>query len=134
MLSKLDSSTKRVKFFFMLLLHSFFSINPLIDIGQCQGAFVMGLGYWLMERICYDPETGRNLTSGTWEYHPPTTKDIPVDFRINFLKDAPNPLGVLGAKGIVFSHVKFTLFTKKGLGSGMVSVKPSPLHFLSDML
>jgi xanthine dehydrogenase/oxidase len=74
-------------------------MNPLIDMGQSQGAFVMGLGYYLQEKLEYDPTTGENLTAGTWEYHPPTSKDIPVDFRISFLKDTPNPLGVLGAKG-----------------------------------
>ena len=89
--------------------NSDFSMNPLIDIGQSQGAFVMGLGYYLLEKIQYDPETGRNLTAGTWDYHPPMSKDIPVDFRVAFLKDAPNPLGVLGAKGKMtkelFSHL-----------------------------
>ena len=33
------------------------------------------------------------------EYKPPTSKDIPIDFRVELLKNAPNPLGVLGSKG-----------------------------------
>lgn len=33
------------------------------------------------------------------EYKPPSSKDIPVDFRVNFVKKNPNPKGVLGAKG-----------------------------------
>ncbi|RMZ95764.1 indole-3-acetaldehyde oxidase-like [Brachionus plicatilis] len=40
------------------------------------------------------------LTDGTWEYKPPTTKDIPIDFRINFVNNNPNPVGVLGSKAI----------------------------------
>ena len=43
-----------------------FSLNPLIDIGQVEGAFVMGLGKHLMERVKYDPDTGRNLSNSTW--------------------------------------------------------------------
>ena len=66
--------------------------------GQAEGAFVMGLGFWLFEKLSYDPETGRCLSNGTWEYKPPRTKDIPQDFRITFLNNNPNPLGVLGAK------------------------------------
>jgi xanthine dehydrogenase/oxidase len=58
----------------------------------------MGLGFWLFEKLSYDPDTGRLLSNGTWEYKPPTTKDIPQDFRITFLNNNPNPLGVLGAK------------------------------------
>ncbi|XP_065846688.1 xanthine dehydrogenase/oxidase-like [Oscarella lobularis] len=74
------------------------SMNPYIDVGQVRGAFVMGLGYWLLEDIKRDPETGQLLTKNTWGYHPPGPKDIPVDFRVEFLRDAPNPLGVLGSK------------------------------------
>ena len=32
------------------------------------------------------------------EYKPPMPKDLPIDFRIALLKDAPNPLGVLRSK------------------------------------
>ncbi|XP_065839346.1 LOW QUALITY PROTEIN: xanthine dehydrogenase/oxidase-like [Oscarella lobularis] len=74
------------------------SMNPYIDVGQVRGAFVMGLGYWLLEDIKRDPETGQLLKKNTWGYHPPGPKDIPVDFRVEFLRDAPNPLGVLGSK------------------------------------
>ncbi|XP_048248147.1 indole-3-acetaldehyde oxidase-like [Haliotis rufescens] len=74
------------------------SLNPTIDIGQIEGAYVMGLGNLLTENIIYDPETGAVLTDGTWEYKPPTTKDIPVDIRIRLLPDAPNPYGVKASK------------------------------------
>ncbi|XP_041366429.1 xanthine dehydrogenase-like [Gigantopelta aegis] len=76
------------------------SINPEIDIGQAEGAFVMGLGYWLLEKLQFDSKTGENLTAGTWEYKPPMGKDIPISFNIKFLKNAPNPLGVLRSKAV----------------------------------
>ncbi|XP_052242919.1 uncharacterized protein LOC127852926 [Dreissena polymorpha] len=75
------------------------SANPALDVGQVEGAFVMGLGYWLTEQCRYDPDTGALLTNSTWEYKPPSSKDIPVDFRINLVKKNPNPAGILGAKG-----------------------------------
>ena len=46
--------------------HLDLSMNPELDIGQVEGAFMMGLGMWLTEKIVYDPQTGRNLTNGTW--------------------------------------------------------------------
>ncbi|KAL8614120.1 hypothetical protein ACOMHN_026337 [Nucella lapillus] len=74
------------------------SMNPEIDIGQVEGGFVMGLGYHLTEKVRLDSLSGVLLTDGTWEYKPPMPKDLPVDFRISLLKDAPNPLGVLRSK------------------------------------
>ena len=41
-------------------------MNPDIDIGQIQGAFVMGLGYFLLEKLRYDPQTGENVSATTW--------------------------------------------------------------------
>ncbi|XP_044734075.1 xanthine dehydrogenase-like [Chrysoperla carnea] len=74
------------------------SLSPEVDIGQVEGAFVMGLGYWLTEHIDYDKNDGRLLNTRTWNYHPPGLKDIPIDWRIEFRKNAPNPLGVLRSK------------------------------------
>ena len=72
----------------------------MIDLGQAEGAFVMGLGYVLLEKTILDPVTGKCLNNGTWEYKPPTTTDIPVDFRVKFVQNKPNPVGVLGSKAI----------------------------------
>lgn len=75
-----------------------FSLSPDIDLGQVEGAFVMGMGYWTSEDLIYDPKTGRLVNDRTWNYKPPGAKDIPVDFRVYFRRKAPNPLGVLRSK------------------------------------
>lgn len=74
------------------------SISPLVDIGQVEGGFVMGQGLFTTERPIYDQTTGQKLTNTTWHYHLPLTQDIPVDFRVTLLHDAPNPLGVQSSK------------------------------------
>ncbi|XP_076451139.1 uncharacterized protein LOC143287015 isoform X2 [Babylonia areolata] len=74
------------------------SLNPELDMGQIEGGFIMGLGYHLTEKEKFDPTSGQLLTDGTWEYKPPMPKDLPIDFRISLLNNAPNPLGVLRSK------------------------------------
>ena len=42
------------------------SLSPQIDIGQVEGAFVMGAGYWTSEELIYDPEDGNLTNFRTW--------------------------------------------------------------------
>ena len=46
------------------------SLNPVIDIGQAEGAYVMGLGFFLQEETMYNKATGELVSDGTWEYVP----------------------------------------------------------------
>ncbi|XP_064107764.1 uncharacterized protein LOC135216406 [Macrobrachium nipponense] len=74
------------------------SMNPYVDMGQVEGAFVMGLGLYTSEIVKFDEETGQKLSNGTWDYKPPTALDIPVDLRVTLLPNATNPQGVLSSK------------------------------------
>ena len=75
------------------------STSPVIDIGQVEGAFIMGLGLWTSEQVKYETNTGELLTHNSWEYKPPAAKDIPEDFRVTLLRNARNPVGALSSKG-----------------------------------
>src|SRR6185369_11531575 len=74
------------------------SMNPDVDIGQVEGALVMGLGLWTLEKLQYDEETGELLTRNTWEYKPPLPKDIPKDLRVTLLEKSVNREQVHGSK------------------------------------
>lgn len=74
------------------------SMNPYVDVGQVEGAFIMGLGLYTSEKLKFDPNTGQKLSNGTWEYKPPTALDIPADLRVTLLPNAKQPYGVLGSK------------------------------------
>ncbi|KAF9823384.1 hypothetical protein SFRURICE_006597 [Spodoptera frugiperda] len=74
------------------------SMSPEIDVGQIEGAFIMGLGLWTSEKLVFEKSSGRLLTNRTWTYKPPGAKDIPVDFRIMFRRNSSNPAGVLRSK------------------------------------
>ncbi|KAL5273168.1 hypothetical protein ACFFRR_000120 [Megaselia abdita] len=74
------------------------SLSPLVDVGQIEGSFVMGLGYWLTEQCIFNKQTGMLLTDRTWNYKVPGIKDIPVDFRIELLQKSANNGGFLRSK------------------------------------
>ena len=113
------------------------SLNPAIDIGQCEGGFVQGLGLYLTEKLQYDTSTGQITTNGTWEYKPPSTKDIPIDFRCSLLSNAPNPAGVLSSKAsgeppmtlsasVYFAVKEAVLEARKAAGLAATPVLPPP--------
>ncbi|VEN35588.1 unnamed protein product [Callosobruchus maculatus] len=73
------------------------SMSPLVDIGQTEGAFVMGIGYYTLEQCIFDSE-GRLTSNRTWNYKVPGMMDIPVNYRIKFPHKNPNPVGILKSK------------------------------------
>ena len=73
------------------------SLNPLLDVGQIEGAFIQGLGYLTTEEMLWQTpdqspiegfETGALLTYGTWAYKPPTINSIPEDFRVSIVNNS----------------------------------------------
>jgi xanthine dehydrogenase/oxidase len=62
------------------------SLNPAIDIGQVEGAFVQGIGFLLTENMVFEPEgpeKGRLNTTNTWRYKPPAVTTIPLEMNMH---------------------------------------------------
>ena len=65
------------------------SLNPAIDLGQIEGAFVQGMGWLTTEELWWDGE-GRLRTCGPSTYKIPGSRDVPPIFNARLLADAPN--------------------------------------------
>lgn len=65
------------------------SLNPAIDIGQIEGAFVQGAGWLTSEELVWHAQSGKLLTHAPSTYKIPTANDSPPEFR-TALFDAPN--------------------------------------------
>ena len=65
------------------------SINPAIDIGQIEGAFIQGMGWLTTEELVWDDQ-GRLLTTGPASYKIPAIGDTPTEFNVELLPDSPN--------------------------------------------
>ena len=56
------------------------SLNPAIDIGQVEGAFIQGMGWLTSEELVWHPKTGALLTHAPSTYKIPTANDAPRIF------------------------------------------------------
>ena len=75
------------------------SINPAIDIGQIEGGYIQGLGWCTTEEIKHDA-AGRLLTHSPDTYKIPGVQDIPKDFRVALLQNAPNANTIHSSKAV----------------------------------
>ncbi|KAF5279180.1 hypothetical protein FQR65_LT03427 [Abscondita terminalis] len=76
-----------------------YSINPAVDVGQIEGSFIQGYGFYMMEEIMFSPD-GTLLTKGPGTYKLPGFGNVPYEFNVSLLKDAPNPKAIHSSKGI----------------------------------
>jgi len=65
------------------------SLNPAIDLGQIEGAFVQGQGWFTCEELWWDAR-GRLRTAGPSTYKIPGSRDVPPVFNVRLLDNAPS--------------------------------------------
>ena len=65
------------------------SLNPAIDLGQIEGAFVQGQGWLTCEELWWDAK-GRLRTVGPSTYKIPGSRDVPPIFNVKLLANAPS--------------------------------------------
>ena len=63
------------------------SINPAIDIGQVEGAFIQGMGWLTTEELWWN-KNGKLMTHAPSTYKIPTVNDCPPDFRVHLFNNA----------------------------------------------
>ncbi|KAF8395862.1 hypothetical protein HHK36_019816 [Tetracentron sinense] len=75
-----------------ILLDLGYSLNPAIDVGQIEGAFIQGLGWVALEELKWGDANhkwirpGHLYTCGPGSYKLPTVNDIPLKFNVSLLK------------------------------------------------
>ena len=92
------------------------SINPAIDKGQIEGAYVQGMGWLTMEQIIWDKK-GKLLTHGPSTYKIPVAGDVPEHFKVSFFEN---------------QNVKPTPFRSKAVGEPPLMLALSAYFSLRD--
>ena len=92
-------------------------LNPAIDLGQIEGAFVQGMGWLTCEELWWDDQ-GRLRTVGPSTYKIPGSRDVPPQFNVQILDDKPN--------------VEETVFRSKAIGEPPLMLATSVWLALRD--
>jgi xanthine dehydrogenase large subunit len=108
------------------------SLNPQVDIGQAEGAFVMGLGHWFHEEVKYDPANGQLLTPNTWTYKLPLAADTPRRWTVELLENEKFN-GVLGSKASGEPPLLFAQAVASALRKAIGAAKGSREFFPIDL-
>ncbi|KAL2812186.1 Molybdopterin-binding domain of aldehyde dehydrogenase-domain-containing protein [Aspergillus granulosus] len=96
------------------------SINPAIDYGQIEGAFVQGQGLFTMEESLWT-RSGQLATRGPGAYKIPGFCDIPQEFNVSFLK------------GVSWKTLR-SIQSSKGIGEPPLFLGSTVLFALRDAL
>ncbi|KAL0686874.1 hypothetical protein Bca4012_086551 [Brassica carinata] len=89
-----------------IMLDLGYSLNPAIDVGQIEGAFVQGLGWVALEELKWGDAAhkwirpGTLLTCGPGNYKIPSINDVPFNLNVSLLKGNPNKKAIHSSKAV----------------------------------
>jgi xanthine dehydrogenase large subunit len=95
------------------------SLNPAVDRGQIEGAFVQGLGWLTCEELWWDAQ-GRLRTVGPSTYKIPGSRDVPPRMNVRLLEGSP-------------ARVE-TIFRSKAVGEPPLLLATSVWNALKDAI
>ena len=109
------------------------SLNPGVDRGQIEGAFVQGMGWLTGEELKWDAK-GKLLTHSASTYQIPTIGDAPEQLNVELLPNAPQDGVIHGSKAVgeppfmlAFSVREAIRDAIRAFGPGGVVELPSPV-------
>jgi xanthine dehydrogenase/oxidase len=98
------------------------TINPAIDYGQIEGAFVQGQGLFTIEESLWTNDgSGQLFTRGPGTYKLPGFSDIPQEFNVSFLQ------------GVSWENLR-SIQSSKGIGEPPLFLGSTVLFALRDAL
>ncbi|XP_048324777.2 indole-3-acetaldehyde oxidase isoform X1 [Ziziphus jujuba] len=73
------------------------SLNPAVDLGQIEGAFVQGVGFFMSEEYLTNSD-GLLVSDSTWTYKVPSMDTIPKQFNVEILNSGHHEKRILSSK------------------------------------
>ncbi|MBK7433065.1 MAG: molybdopterin-dependent oxidoreductase [Chitinophagaceae bacterium] len=75
------------------------SMNGPVDLGQCEGGIVQGIGWMTMEEVIYNEE-GKLLSNALSTYKIPDIYSVPAKIEVQFLKNEKPSMAILKSKAV----------------------------------
>jgi xanthine dehydrogenase large subunit len=75
------------------------SMNRIVDLGQCEGGIVQGIGWMTIEELLYNKE-GKLLSNALSTYKVPDIYSVPKEIAIHFLQTDKDNLAVFKSKAV----------------------------------
>lgn len=76
------------------------SLNPALDIGQIEGAFMQGVGLFTCEQVRYDNARGHLISDSLHTYQLPSFRHVPRRFHVTLWPNSPNARAVHGSRAV----------------------------------
>nr|CAB3456313.1 unnamed protein product [Digitaria exilis] len=73
------------------------SLNPAVDLGQIEGSFIQGIGFFIYEEYITNSD-GLMISNSTWDYKIPSVDIIPKKFNAEILNTGYHKNRVLSSK------------------------------------
>jgi xanthine dehydrogenase large subunit len=100
------------------------SMNYMVDMGQCEGGIVQGIGWMTMEEIVYDKE-GRLRSNALSTYKVPDIYSVPKQIDIHFLETKKDNLAILQSKAVGEPPLLYGLGAYFALRNAVKAFNPS---------
>ncbi|HQW82819.1 MAG TPA: molybdopterin-dependent oxidoreductase [Ferruginibacter sp.] len=75
------------------------SMNHAVDLGQCEGGIVQGIGWMTMEEVIYNDE-GKLLSNALSTYKIPDIYSVPKNIDVKFLNTQGNTMAIFKSKAV----------------------------------
>lgn len=100
------------------------SINELIDLGQCEGGLVQGIGWMTMEEVVYN-ENGKLLSNALSTYKIPDIYSVPKEIDIEFLSTEKNNLAIMKSKAVGEPPLMYGIGSYFAIRNAVLAFNPS---------
>lgn len=75
------------------------SMNRAVDLGQCEGGIVQGIGWMTMEEVVYNAD-GKLLSNALSTYKIPDIYSVPKNLEVRFLNTDGNDMAIFKSKAV----------------------------------